>query len=207
MPRPGKARSAGRNAGRDTCRRSTATSWRRTTISSSLKSDERKHRSTSAMTRPAITYKNDRTCQPACAARDSVNPGQERWAYAKVRMVMSRRALAHPTTRRQCASACEAVPVRRNVQLIQDRSGQLISAGGPNRRNVVLLRRSWSTGSKRLPVAIMSSPLSDVPAAPSHTRRRLPAGAPRRLRAREATRAGSASHPPQQASLSPRSGR
>ena len=54
-----KARSAGRNAGRDTCRRSTASSWRSTTISSSLKSDERKHRSTSAITRPNITYKND----------------------------------------------------------------------------------------------------------------------------------------------------
>jgi hypothetical protein len=39
-----KARSAGRSAGRDICRRKTAISWRRTTISSSLYSDERKHR-------------------------------------------------------------------------------------------------------------------------------------------------------------------
>lgn len=57
-----KARSAGTSAGRETCRRSTASSWRSTTISSSLKSAERKQSRTSAITRPNITnitYKND----------------------------------------------------------------------------------------------------------------------------------------------------
>jgi hypothetical protein len=44
-----KARSAGRSAGRDICRRKTAISWRRTTISSSLYSEERKHSNTSAV--------------------------------------------------------------------------------------------------------------------------------------------------------------
>jgi hypothetical protein len=52
-------RSAGRNAGRDTCRRSTASSCRSTTISSSLKPDERKRSRISVITRPTITYKND----------------------------------------------------------------------------------------------------------------------------------------------------
>jgi hypothetical protein len=60
-----KARSAGRSAGRETCRRSTPTSWRSTTISSSLKSDERKHSNTSAITRPDITYKNDASTSPS----------------------------------------------------------------------------------------------------------------------------------------------
>jgi hypothetical protein len=59
------ARSAGRSAGRDTCRRSTAISWRRTTISSSLCSDERKHINTSAIKRPNSTYSNDASTGPS----------------------------------------------------------------------------------------------------------------------------------------------
>jgi hypothetical protein len=59
------ARSAGRSAGRDTCRRRRASSWRSTTISSSLNSGGRKHRHTRAITRPAIKYKNDGNTSPS----------------------------------------------------------------------------------------------------------------------------------------------
>jgi hypothetical protein len=58
-------RSAGRSAGRDTCRRSTAISWRRTTISSSPCSDARKHSNTSAIKRPNSTYSNDASTGPS----------------------------------------------------------------------------------------------------------------------------------------------
>ena len=61
---PRKHGRRARTAGRDSCRRSTATSWRSTTISSSLYSDERQHSNTSAIARPHTTYNNDISTRP-----------------------------------------------------------------------------------------------------------------------------------------------
>jgi hypothetical protein len=92
-----KTRSADTSAGRETCRRSTASSWRRTTISSSLKSDERKHNSTSAI--HAGTSRTRTTLAPG-----SSHPRQSHRPYEliqpKRRVPTSTIEFWHPTRRK-----------------------------------------------------------------------------------------------------------